>query len=187
MSMTLPVNANPEPKLPEFDAIRIRLASPDKIRSWSKGEVTKPAEKQIEVRRSDTTGVGTVLLVEDEDAVRLFSARALRNKGYKVVEAKSGESALELLEKGNAPIDLVVTDVVMPGMDGGTLAGRSPPRVAAAIFTPITGRVSTASRRESPEGTGCRRSSARPWRAMAAAKARAAARDASCSPRSSAR
>jgi DNA-directed RNA polymerase subunit beta' len=42
MSLTLPVSANVEPKLPEFDAIRIRLASPDKIRSWSKGEVTKP-------------------------------------------------------------------------------------------------------------------------------------------------
>jgi DNA-directed RNA polymerase subunit beta' len=42
MSLTLPSSANVEPKLPEFDAIRIRLASPDKIRSWSKGEVTKP-------------------------------------------------------------------------------------------------------------------------------------------------
>ena len=42
MSLTLPVSADTQPKLPEFDAIRIRLASPDKIRSWSKGEVTKP-------------------------------------------------------------------------------------------------------------------------------------------------
>src|SRR6185437_16020717 len=42
----------------------------------------------------DLTGAGTVLLVEDEDPVRLFSARALRNKGYRVIEAKSGEAAL---------------------------------------------------------------------------------------------
>jgi two-component system cell cycle sensor histidine kinase/response regulator CckA len=45
----------------------------------------------------DLTGVGTVMLVEDEDAVRLLGARALRNKGYSVVEAKDGEDALEVL------------------------------------------------------------------------------------------
>ncbi|MDH5555864.1 MAG: response regulator [Alphaproteobacteria bacterium] len=65
---------------------------------------------------SDLTGGGTVLLVEDEDPVRLFSARALRNKGYKVIEAKTGEAALELLDGG--PYDLLVTDMVMPRVDG---------------------------------------------------------------------
>ena len=65
---------------------------------------------------ADLTGGGTVLLVEDEDPVRLFSARALRNKGYKVVEAKTGEAALELLDGG--PYDLLVTDMVMPRVDG---------------------------------------------------------------------
>ena len=69
----------------------------------------------------DLTGAGTVLLVEDEDPVRLFSARALRNKGYRVLEAKSGEAALELLTQGKETIDLVVTDVVMPRMDGPAL------------------------------------------------------------------
>ena len=64
----------------------------------------------------DLTGGGTILLVEDEDPVRLFSARALRNKGYKVVEAKTGEAALELLDGG--PYDLLVTDMVMPRVDG---------------------------------------------------------------------
>jgi two-component system cell cycle sensor histidine kinase/response regulator CckA len=66
----------------------------------------------------DLTGAGTVLLVEDEDPVRLFSARALRNKGYRVIEAKSGEAALEVIHRGNETIDLLVTDVVMPRMDG---------------------------------------------------------------------
>jgi two-component system, cell cycle sensor histidine kinase and response regulator CckA len=66
----------------------------------------------------DLTGTGTVLLVEDEDPVRLFSARALRNKGYKVLEAKSGEQALEMIQEGKESIDLVITDVVMPRMDG---------------------------------------------------------------------
>jgi two-component system cell cycle sensor histidine kinase/response regulator CckA len=72
----------------------------------------------------DLTGAGTVLLVEDEDPVRLFSARALRNKGYRVIEAKSGEAALELLTAGKERIDLVITDVVMPRMDGPALVRR---------------------------------------------------------------
>jgi len=69
----------------------------------------------------DLTGAGTVLLVEDEDPVRLFSARALRNKGYTVLEAASGEAALEVIGKGGANIDLLITDVVMPRMDGPSL------------------------------------------------------------------
>lgn len=72
----------------------------------------------------DLTGAGTVLLVEDEDAVRVFSSRALRNKGYNVLEARSGEEALEILEKEGTKIDLTVTDVVMPQMDGPTLYKR---------------------------------------------------------------
>jgi two-component system cell cycle sensor histidine kinase/response regulator CckA len=69
----------------------------------------------------DLTGAGTVLLVEDEDPVRLFSARALKNKGYKVIEAKSGEAALEIITGGAQKVDLLITDVVMPRMDGPTL------------------------------------------------------------------
>ncbi|EPY02982.1 PAS domain-containing sensor histidine kinase [Magnetospirillum fulvum] len=71
---------------------------------------------------TDLTGSGTILLVEDEDAVRLFGARALRNKGYTVIEARSGEQATEVL-RGPERIDLLISDVVMPGMDGVTLAG----------------------------------------------------------------
>jgi two-component system cell cycle sensor histidine kinase/response regulator CckA len=69
----------------------------------------------------DLTGAGTILLVEDEDPVRLFSARALRNKGYTVVEAKSGEMALQIIQAGIEQIHLIVTDVVMPRMDGPAL------------------------------------------------------------------
>ncbi|HKR18919.1 MAG TPA: PAS domain S-box protein [Stellaceae bacterium] len=77
--------------------------------------VPSPRHEVPEVR--DLHGAGTVLLVEDEDPVRLFSARALANSGYKVLEAKSGEAALEIMARGEK-IDLVVTDVVMPKMDG---------------------------------------------------------------------
>ena len=69
----------------------------------------------------DLTGTGTVLLVEDEDAVRMFGARALRNKGYRVLEAHNGEGALDLIKSNGGPIDLIISDVVMPGMDGHTL------------------------------------------------------------------
>ncbi len=69
----------------------------------------------------DLTGAGTILLVEDEDPVRLFSSRALKNKGYKVIEAESAERALEILYDSAERIDLVITDVVMPKMDGPTL------------------------------------------------------------------
>ncbi|WP_075768961.1 ATP-binding protein [Aerophototrophica crusticola] len=79
-----------------------------------------PAEAKEKV--ADLTGMGTILLVEDEDAVRVFGARALRNKGYHVLEAKSGESALEILKRQDGPVvDLIVTDVVMPQMDGPTM------------------------------------------------------------------
>ncbi|MEQ8967779.1 MAG: response regulator, partial [Azospirillaceae bacterium] len=72
----------------------------------------------------DLTGAGCILLVEDEDPVRVFSARALRNKGYEVLEAKSGDHALELLAEAEGRVDLLVTDVVMPNMDGPTLIRR---------------------------------------------------------------
>ncbi|MDA1090892.1 MAG: PAS domain-containing protein [Proteobacteria bacterium] len=71
----------------------------------------------------DLTGSGTVLLVEDEDAVRLFAGRALRNKGYTVLEAENGEGALDVINANDIPIDLIISDVVMPGMDGHTLVG----------------------------------------------------------------
>jgi len=69
----------------------------------------------------DLTGTGAILLVEDEDAVRTFGARALRSKGYDVLEANNGENALEVLNKTDKTIDLVISDVVMPGIDGPSL------------------------------------------------------------------
>lgn len=73
-----------------------------------------------EISAQDLTGGGRVLLVEDEDAVRMFSARALREKGYTVIEANNGDSALTMVENGEK-FDVLITDVVMPKMDGPTL------------------------------------------------------------------
>lgn len=69
----------------------------------------------------DLTGVGTILMVEDEDAVRTFSTRALKNKGYNILEARSGEEALEVIKDNLNNIDLIISDVVMPQMDGPTM------------------------------------------------------------------
>ncbi len=78
-----------------------------------------------EEKASDLTGTERILLVEDEDAVRMFSSRALVNKGYEVLSAESGEAALELMAScDDRAFDLLVTDVVMPNMDGPTLAQR---------------------------------------------------------------
>ena len=85
--------------------------------------VASPLPRHETAEPRDMRGAGTVLLVEDEDPVRLFSARALANSGYKVLEAKSGEAALEIMARGEK-IDLLVTDVVMPKMDGPELVGR---------------------------------------------------------------
>jgi len=82
---------------------------------------TVDGEESAERPQPDLTGAGTILLVEDEDAVRVFSTRALKNKGYNVLEARSGEEALEVLEKEGGKVDLIITDVVMPQMDGPTL------------------------------------------------------------------
>jgi two-component system cell cycle sensor histidine kinase/response regulator CckA len=84
--------------------------------------LTPPTLKSVKNNEIDLTGEGTVLLVEDEDAVRMFGARALKNKGYNVLEASNGEEALEVINNGsNQKIDLIISDVVMPGMDGHTL------------------------------------------------------------------
>jgi two-component system, cell cycle sensor histidine kinase and response regulator CckA len=71
--------------------------------------------------RTDLTGEGTILLVEDEEGLRSLNARGLRSRGYSVVEASNGVEAMEALEERNGAIDLVVSDVVMPEMDGPTL------------------------------------------------------------------
>jgi two-component system, cell cycle sensor histidine kinase and response regulator CckA len=100
------------------------------------GEIEAPAIAEAlaaasEVKRAvtaaggtsiDLTGEGTILLVEDEEGLRALNARGLTSRGYTVLEAGNGVEAIELLEKSGKPVDLVVSDVVMPEMDGPTLA-----------------------------------------------------------------
>jgi two-component system cell cycle sensor histidine kinase/response regulator CckA len=113
----------------------------------------EPARGDGEMAR-DLTGMGTILLVEDEDAVRLFSARALRNKGYQVLEARNGEAALEILDVDKPNVDLLVTDVVMPKMDGPTLAREIRQRRPEMKVIFISGYAEDDFRRRLGENTG---------------------------------
>jgi two-component system cell cycle sensor histidine kinase/response regulator CckA len=63
---------------------------------------------------------GVILLVEDEAPVRAFASRALQLRGFTVLEAESAEDALEMLQDINLKVDVFVTDVIMPGLDGPT-------------------------------------------------------------------
>ncbi len=76
-------------------------------------EVTKAAPQPVAKQ-----GEGVILLVEDEAPVRAFASRALRLRGYTVLEAESAEDALKTLEDPGLNVNVFVTDVVMPGMDG---------------------------------------------------------------------
>ncbi|MFN7056956.1 response regulator [Hyphomonas sp.] len=85
-------------------------------------EIPEPAELTKLVpspaRRMDMSGRGRILLVEDEDSVRSIAVRHLRSGGYEVDDAADGEEALEILKDKAGQFDLVISDVVMPGMDG---------------------------------------------------------------------
>ncbi len=70
---------------------------------------------------TDLTGQGTILLVEDEEGLRALNARGLVSRGYSVIEAGNGVEAIDALERHGGHVDLVVSDVVMPEMDGPTL------------------------------------------------------------------
>ena len=84
-------------------------------------EEDAPAAAQAPAPVKDLTGNERILLVEDEERVRAFSARALSTTGYEVFEAGSGEEALEVLDEIDGRIDLLISDVVMPEMDGPAL------------------------------------------------------------------
>ncbi len=96
----------------------------------------------------DLTGTGCVLLVEDEDAVRSFAVRALELRGYKVLDAAGGEEALEIVMEDPDAIDLIVSDVIMPGMTGPEMMRKVREVRQDILFIFISGYAEDAFREE---------------------------------------
>ncbi len=88
---------------------------------FEEDETDALAPQVTENEPADLTGKGLILLVEDEEPVRAFVSRALAGKGYTVLEANGGEMALDLMRANAGRIDLMISDVMMPNMDGASL------------------------------------------------------------------
>jgi two-component system cell cycle sensor histidine kinase/response regulator CckA len=113
---------------------------------------TAPSKPAPRKPGADHTGQGTILLVEDEDPVRAVNSRALSARGYTVLEAASGVEALRIIADEGQPIDLVVSDVVMPEMDGPTLLMRLRQHRPHLKVIFVSGYAEDAFRKNLPEG-----------------------------------
>jgi len=109
-------------------------------------------KEEVKPVSADHTGHGIILLVEDEEAVRAFGARALTARGYTVLEAGSGLEALEVVEDNKGKIDLIVSDVVMPEMDGPTMFGELRKRGITVRVIFVSGYAEDAFAKNLPEG-----------------------------------
>ncbi|PZT97137.1 MAG: hybrid sensor histidine kinase/response regulator [Brevundimonas sp.] len=106
------------------------------------GEAELAEVQPIEVKAKaprDLSGAGRILFVEDEDAVRGIAARLLRQRGYEVIEAADGEEALLLAEEHAGQIDMMISDVIMPGLDGPSLLKKARPYLGDAPVMFISG------------------------------------------------
>jgi two-component system cell cycle sensor histidine kinase/response regulator CckA len=99
---------------------------------------------------ADLTGEGTILLVEDEEGLRALNARGLASRGYTVLEAGNGVEAIEVLEKYDGEVDLVVSDVVMPEMDGPTLLRELRSRIPGLKIIFVSGYAEDAFQKHLP-------------------------------------
>ncbi len=114
-------------------------------------EISESEVATVEDVARDLSGSATILLVEDEDAVRSFGVRALQMRGYTVHEADSGVEALEVMKEFGDEIDLVVSDVVMPEMDGPTLLGELRKNYKDLKFIFVSGYAEDAFAKNLPE------------------------------------
>ncbi|MFI5180978.1 MAG: PAS domain S-box protein [Thermoanaerobaculia bacterium] len=103
-----------------------------------------------------TGGAETILLVEDEQAVRELTCRLLEGRGYRVLSAESGSEALVRLEQYEEPVHLLLTDIVMPGMSGRELAGHLMSRRPGTRVLFMSGYSSDPFSCEAPRERGVR-------------------------------
>ena len=115
-------------------------------------EADEPIKPEAPKAAADLTGRGAILLVEDEEAVRAFAARALASRGYTVLQAETGLDALRVFEAASEPIDLIVSDVIMPEMDGPTMLTELRKRGLSAKVVFVSGYADDAFARNLPEG-----------------------------------
>jgi two-component system cell cycle sensor histidine kinase/response regulator CckA len=120
-------------KLGEGVAFRIFLPTHAPVAAPA---VTEPPKPRV---ARDLSGAGRILFVEDEDSVRNVAARLLRARGYEVIEAADGEEALLLAEEWAGKIDLLISDVIMPGIDGPTLLKKARQYLGTAPVMFISG------------------------------------------------
>jgi two-component system cell cycle sensor histidine kinase/response regulator CckA len=118
----------------------------------SEAAEAKPKEPEGAKRAADLTGHGAILLVEDEEAVRSFASRALHQRGYTVLEADTGVDALRVVAEANGKIDLIVSDVIMPEMDGPTMLAELRKRGLNAKVIFVSGYADDAFTKNLPEG-----------------------------------
>jgi two-component system cell cycle sensor histidine kinase/response regulator CckA len=109
------------------------------------------AEQVVRTAATDLTGQGTILLVEDEEGLRALNARGLISRGYTVLEAGNGVEAIEVLERCGGSVDLVVSDVVMPEMDGPTLLKEMRKRNPELKIIFVSGYAEDAFQKHLPE------------------------------------
>ena len=98
-----------------------------------------PVVVKVKAAPRDLSGAGRILFVEDEAAVRGIAARLLRQRGYEVIEAADGEEALGLAEEWAGQIDMMISDVIMPGLDGPSLLKKARPYLGDAPVMFISG------------------------------------------------
>lgn len=123
-------------KLGKGTTFRMYLPAADPSEAMNEPVVKAP----VEVRKPvSLAGQGTILFVEDEASVRLIAAKTLRKRGYKVIEAEDGEEAFEILEEGEHDFDMMISDVVMPGMDGPSLLKKGRKMLGEARIVFISG------------------------------------------------
>jgi two-component system, cell cycle sensor histidine kinase and response regulator CckA len=150
---TLTVVANTEPRVTKTrDGATLTLVADNTIRVETGRVDPVPVEAAPPPKAVKQMGGETILLVEDEDAVRAVNARALTSRGYRILEAASGVEALSIFEGCDGAVDLVVSDVVMPEMDGPTLMGELRQRNSKIKIVFVSGYAEEAFRKNLPEG-----------------------------------
>ena len=116
-----------------------RIFLPVWIEQDKPGEASPKPVVEAKPVPKDLSGVGRILFVEDEQIVRGIAAHLLRQRGYEVIEAEDGEEALAIIESEEHKFDLLISDVIMPGLDGPSMLKRARPLIGNVPVMFISG------------------------------------------------